>query len=191
MLSISKVLKKYNEITLVKLYVNSLHDKLSLTNIYIDAAKNHNINIVNHKDVDIYDFELFSPKRIHTALCESPIKVDYEIICSATKITNHNSYPSCLFLVPSHNISNSKLRVVNPNQIIEPFSREHIKSTFDALENTEINKHERNVKLCSPCLTPLIVRVVDTLDELDNFDITPIECYSEQKEILERTNLKT
>jgi hypothetical protein len=168
MLPISKVLKKYSEITLVKLYVNSLHDKLSLTNIYINAAKKHNINIVNHKDVDIYDFELFTPKRMDTALCERPIKVDYDVICSATKITNNNSSPSCLFLIPSHNISNSKLRLANPIQIIEPFYRGHIKSAFDVLESTEINKHERNVKLCSPSVTPLIVRVVETFDELDN-----------------------
>ena len=168
MLPISKVLKKYTEITLVKLYVNSLHDKLSLNNIYIDAAKNHNKNIINHKDVDIYDFELFSPKSIHTALSEMPIKIDYDVICSATKFTNNSSSPSCLFLVPSHNISNSKLRLANPLQIIEPFYRGHIKSAFDALESTEINKHERNVKLCSPSVTPLIIQVVDTLDNLDH-----------------------
>jgi len=167
MLSISKVLKKYNEITLVKLFVNSLHEKLNLNNIYVDAAKNHNKKFIKHKHENIYDFELFAPKLLHTALCESPIKIDYEIICSATKITNYNTSLSCLFLVPSNNISSSKLRVVNPIQIIDPFSREHIKSTFDALENTEINKYEQNVKLCSPYLTPLIVRVVDTLEELD------------------------
>jgi len=167
MLPISKVLKKYTEITLVKLYVNSLHDKLSLTNIYKDAAKNHNKNIVNHKDVDIYDFELFSPKRIHTALSEMPIKIDYDIICSATKFTSNSSSPSCLFLVPSHNISNSKIRLANPFQIIEPFYRGHIKCAFDPLESTEINKNERHVKLCSPSLTPLIIQVVDTLDNLE------------------------
>jgi hypothetical protein len=167
MLSISKVLHKYSEITLVKLYVNSLHDKMNLNNIYVDAANNHNKRIVKHKHENIYDFELFSPKLLYTGLCESPKKIDYEIICSATKITNYNITPSCLFLVPSHNISNSKLRVVNPIQIIEPFSREHIKCTFDIIEGTEINKHERNVKLCSPNLTPLIIKVVDTIDGLD------------------------
>ena len=167
MLSISKVLKKYNEITLVKLFVNSLHEKNNLTNIYTDAAKNHNKKIINLKDQNIYDFELFSPKKLHTALCERPIILDYEIICSGIKITSNNSNPSCLFLIPSHNILNSKLRVSNPIQIIDPFSREHIKSTFDALENTEINKHDINVKLCSPSVTPLVIQVVDTLEELD------------------------
>lgn len=170
MLPISKVLKKYTEITIVKLYVNSLHDKLNLHNIYTDAAKNHNKNIVNLKDENIYDFELFAPKKMHTALTERPIKIDYDIICSAIKITDNYRHPSCLFLVPSNSISNSYLRAANQFQIIEPFYRGHVKSTFDALENTEINKYERHMKLCSPNITPLIIKVVDTLDDLDYHD---------------------
>ena len=172
MLSISKVLQKYNKITLVKLYVNSLHDNLNLKNIYVDAANNHNKNIYNLKDDyrnydNIYHFELFSPKKMHNTLCDRQIKIDYDIICSATKITNDTSYPSCLFLIPSHNISKNKLRVTNPIQIIEPFVKRHITATFEAKEITEINKHERNVKICSPSLTPLIINVVDTIDGLD------------------------
>ena len=108
----------------IKLNLISINNKIKQTVVFIGIvpkdvkeellkieAKNHNKKIINLKDQNIYDFELFSPKKLHTALCERPIIVDYEIICSGIKITSNNSNPSCLFLIPSHNILNSKLRV--------------------------------------------------------------------------------
>jgi hypothetical protein len=176
MLPVSKLLSKYNKVTFVKLYVNSLHDKYNLNNVYLDAVKTHNKKILKQETDDIYSFELFSPKKMHTAMCETPLKIDYNIICSATSIYGLDKIqPSCVFLIPSQNISNTRLRVTNPIQIIGPFYRGHIESMFDALENTEVNKYDKYMKLCSPDTSPMILKVVDTLDELDKFEITPFE----------------
>ena len=180
MLPVSKLLSKYNNVTLVKLYVNSLHDKYNLNNVYLDAVKTHNRKIIKYENDDIYSFDLLSPKKMHTALCESPLKsplkIDYNIICSAISIARIDKiHPSCLFLIPSQNISNSRLRVTNPIQIIGPFYRGHIECMFDALENTEVNKYDKYMKICAPDSSPLILKVVDTLEELDKIEINSIE----------------
>lgn len=129
---------------------------------------NYNNHIINHNkqvktEYPNAGFDLLSPTQIMVA--DKKFALDTEIICCMKSHDNKNiSY----YLYPRSSIIKTPFRLANSVGIIDSGYRGNIKAWFDVLigEKYEVEQYSRLVQLCSPTLKPLIVRIVDNIEEL-------------------------
>ena len=170
--NIQQLLSTYDKYMYLKLYIDDTND---LKNRYIDAALNHNNKILN-PDNQCLDagFDLFNPTRkeffeIHT---DTVNKFDHNIVCSAQMITDSNKvYNTGYYMYPRSSISKTKLRLANATGIIDSGYRGHLMGMFDLINlsgNQEyvVEKYDRLLQICAPGLVPIVVEVVNTIEEL-------------------------
>ena len=151
---------------------------MDLDYLYIYTANNELRNsykqhIVNHNkqvktDYPNAGFDLLSPSEIVVA--GAKFVLDTEIICCMKSHDNKNlSY----YLYPRSSIIKTPFRLANSVGIIDTGYRGNIKACFDVIisknyeiEQYQVEKYSRLIQLCSPTLKPLIVEIVDNLEEL-------------------------
>jgi dUTP pyrophosphatase len=138
------------------IYTNNNELKINYTNIII----NHNKQVKT--EYPNAGFDLLSPTEI--IVSGTKFVLDTEVICCMKSYENKNlSY----YLYPRSSIIKTPLRLANSVGIIDSGYRGTIKACFDIKGETyEITQYSRLVQLCSPTLKPLIVKIVDNIEEL-------------------------
>ena len=188
------LLQKYDRFMFLKLFVDS--DDERLKNKYIEAADKHNNKILNNQDFIDAGFDLFAPGNEGTKLemigneeelrfygpnykKESPVnKLDLKVICSAKMyLDSGKDFNTGYYMYPRSSISKSQLRLANGTGIIDAGYRGHLMGMFDVVNIPEDvsddrecdyygEKMDRYLQICAPGLVPILVKIVETKEEL-------------------------
>lgn len=188
--SANQLLNTYDRVMFLKMFVDS-DDELKQK--YIQAANKHNRQIFNNPSHIDAGFDLFSP-RVADPIelynygdkrrffgpnwkgLPDVNKLDYCVCCSAEMICNNGSkFNTGYYMHPRSSLSKTKLRLANSTGIIDAGYRGHIMGMFDVVgsKDDELidcdfmgNVYDRYVQICAPGLVPILVEVVDTLEQL-------------------------
>jgi hypothetical protein len=184
-----QILQTYDKVMHLKIFVDNNNE---LKKMYLAAAENHNNKC---KDPSFLNagFDLYAPgsddddqssdgQRCFGTGWEiyDPVnKVDFKIQCAAQMYTDNNKiYNTGFYMYPRSSISKTNLRLANSVGIIDAGYRGNIMGMFDIVNIDEakmskymtedyiINKYDRLVQICAPGLVPIIVEVVDKVEEL-------------------------
>jgi dUTPase len=169
----SQLNSKYDKVMNLKIFIDD--DDENLKNIYNEAVLKHNKKIQDYPDIIDAGFDLYAPLNKTQQLFFSPAnvnKLDFKIICSA-QITNTNTetnktYNTGYYMYPRSSISKTRLRLANSVGIIDAGYRGHIMAMFDVIgnEDYEGKAYERYIQICAPSLIPIIVEIVEKIDDL-------------------------
>ena len=185
---IYNLLYTYDKVMLLKIYIDN--NDIKLHDIYIEAAYNHNKKLlVDSTHIDA-GFDLFAPadddnKNGDNLLFygsgrenKSPVnKLDYKICCSAEMFTHiGKSFNTGYYMYPRSSLSKTQLRLANSTGIIDAGYRGHLMGMFDVVninnssDDVEAdyfgNKFDRYLQICAPGLVPIIVQIVNSMEEL-------------------------
>jgi len=142
----------------LKIYI----ENINLKEKYIEHVMNHNNQVLSK--FPNAGFDLLTPTII--TITTKLFKLNTEIICA---MFNTNNEPVSYFLCPRSSIIKTDYRLANSIGIIDSGYRGNIIGAFDNNSNSEtdiIDKYSRLLQLCAPNLSPIIVEIVDSLDEL-------------------------
>ena len=175
----SHLLNVYGKFMNLKIYVPSrTYEDIGLKTQYVNSAANHNNKILNpdNKYLDA-GFDLFVPRD-----CFSPnysystpqLKLDFSVICAATMVTESGkNYNTGFYMDPRSSISKTCLRLANSRGIIDSGYRGPLIGMFDILssnnpdgDNLVARRHDRVTQICAPGLEPILVEIVDDLEDL-------------------------
>lgn len=162
-MSVKDVLRNYEKCMYLKVYVDGEDE---LKEIYFNAAKKHNENIlVSMEHIDA-GFDLFAPVAVKRN--DSLLKMDFNISCSAQMYCDTDKvFNTGYYMHPRSSLSKTSLRLANSTGIIDSGYRGHIIGMFDVMNsNCNISQYERLVQICAPSLVPILVEVVETKEEL-------------------------
>ena len=166
------LLDTYDKYMLLRLYIDDNND---LKQKYIDAALNHNNKILNLNNQYLdAGFDLFNPSRkvFNSNQMTSVNKFDHNIVCSAQMVTDSNKrYNTGYYMHPRSSVSKTKLRLANSTGIIDSGYRGHLMGMFDLInvsvnEEYVVEKYDRLLQICAPGLVPIVVEVVNSIEEL-------------------------
>jgi len=162
----SQLLNIYGKYMVLKVFLDT--DDNNLKSKYIDAANSHNSELVNNPTMIDAGFDLFNPE-FYTAA--SPLnKIDFKVICSATMVLDSGKiYNTGYYMYPRSSLSKTKLRLANSTGIIDAGYRGHLMGMFDLIGTDElytIQQYDRLLQICAPGLLPIIVQVVNSVEEL-------------------------
>ena len=164
-----------DEYMLLKMFIDSDDDMLK--HIYSERVLEHNKKMEN----TYYDagFDLLNPEKIILDQENNLniVKINHKIKCCAKivkKVSNNLKVrPTGYYLYPRSSISKLPLRLANNTGIIDSGYRGNIIGVFDVnkqLINNNIHnieKYQRILQLCAPNLIPIIVEIVNDINELD------------------------
>jgi dUTP pyrophosphatase len=141
----------------LKIYI----DNNDIKEKYIEHIINHNLEVLSK--FPNAGFDLLTPKQIEVN--SKIFKLNTEIKCA---MFDSNNKPVSYFLYPRSSIIKTNFRLANSVGIIDSGYRGHIIGVFDniSLENAIIDKYSRLLQLCAPNLNPILVEIVETLEEL-------------------------
>lgn len=148
------------------LYIYTTNNELKEQ--YIQHIKNHNDKMISSSYPDA-GFDLLTPNEYLLNNDSDTFLLDTEVVCYMVSYTNKNlSY----YLYPRSSIIKYPLRLANSVGIIDSGYRGNIKACFDIKSNKLIepivlNKYSRLVQICSPTLKPLIVTLIDNVENMD------------------------
>jgi len=74
--------------------------------------------------------------------------------------------PQAYYIYPRSSLYKSFLRMTNSVGIIDRGYRGHLASVFDALEPVNLKGGQRLVQVCSPNLSPFLVKLVTEIEHL-------------------------
>ena len=157
----------------LKIYVDpSIH---GLRELYKEHVKKHNKDIIESRFPNS-GFDLFIPTTTIIPSKESVIKafkvkqgVHAEM---ATIIHEYNGktihFPTAFFMMPRSSLSNTPLILANHVGLIDSGYRGDLTGAFKNLsdEPYKIEEHTRLLQICHPSAYPIIVTMVDSLDQL-------------------------
>ena len=69
-------------------------------------------------------------------------------------------------MYPRSSISKTQLRLANSTGIIDAGYRGNLMAMFDVEESHTGTKFDRYIQICAPSLVPIIVEIVDSLEDL-------------------------
>ena len=113
-------------------------------------------------------------------------KLDFMVSCSAQMITDGGkSFNTGYYMYPRSSLSKTRLRLANSVGIIDSGYRGHLTGMFDVVNidrnidrniNNNFNnnleadfwgrKFDRYVQICAPGLVPILVQIVDSMEQL-------------------------
>ena len=144
-------------------------------------SQENEMNINMKKETDEQTIILYE----HTPKKMKPYTLDFKVICSAQMVTDIDIttqeevlYNTGYDMRPRSSLSNTNLRLANSVGTIDAGYRGHLMGKFDLislepLPNTDFNKfgyvldkYVRLVQICAPGLLPILVKIVDTKEEL-------------------------
>jgi len=181
-LIVNNLLATYDNVMHLKIFVDT--DDESLKNIYANASINHNNKLVTQSSYIDAGFDLYCPNDLsffgirHNN--KNPLnKIDFNICCSAQIITDLGKiFNTGYYLYPRSSIVKTKLRLSNSTGIIDAGYRGHLIGIFDVVNihpnqsnevpDLKIFKNDRYLQICAPNLVPIIVEIVNSIDELGN-----------------------
>jgi len=158
------LLQQYGQYMSLNIFID-LSNNSQLKSLYQNAINVHNEKL--HTDFIDAGFDLYAPPMpmSHPARC-APLKMDFKIICSSRMILAGKSYNTGYYLYPRSSLSKTNLRLANSTGIIDAGYRGHIIGMFDVLAETQILNHEKLIQICAPGLVPIVVTLVDQLEDL-------------------------
>ena len=186
---LNNLLTMYDKVMVLKVYVDSNDNDLK--NKYVTNANGHNNKIINNPATIDAGFDLLTPTPI-PFFCKNINKLDLNIICSAKIYTDKGkTYNTGYYMYPRSSVSKTPLRLANSTGIIDSGYRGHLMGMFDVLNTQtqtktqtkrQINNNQdtdpdpdpdfvgqqfdRFLQICAPGLVPILVEVVDDIDEL-------------------------
>lgn len=190
MLILNHLLNIYDKVMVLKIFIDS-EDNL-LKNKYYHAVIDHNDRIVNSKYIDA-GFDLFAPGNDSDDIIKfygagfpnkPPVnKLDFKVCCSAKMYSDTGKvYNTGYYMYPRSSLSKTQLRLANSTGIIDAGYRGHLIGMFDVAnipfttsraytnENVDTDyigrKYDRYLQICAPALNPIIVEIVDSMNEL-------------------------
>ena len=179
----NNLLNVYGKFMNLKIYVPvRTEEDMELKNQYVASAANHNNKILNpdNKYLDA-GFDLFVPRDCLSQpySVTSQLKLDFTVICAASMVTESGkNYQTGYYMDPRSSISKTCLRLANSRGIIDSGYRGPLIGMFDIMSsnnnnnnnNQNINvlarRHDRVTQICAPGLEPILVEIVDDLEEL-------------------------
>jgi dUTP pyrophosphatase len=168
----NRLLEIYGEYMYLKIYVDGQDD---IKEKYRIEADKHNNKV--SQDISTIDagFDLYTPKPV-TVIKDQVNKIDFQICCAAqrhfysTTTTEKTSHNTGFYMYPRSSISKSPIRLANNVGIIDAGYRGHVMGMFDvaywANDIYDLKRFERYVQICAPKLSPIIVEIVETMDQL-------------------------
>ena len=172
----------YDKVMVLKLYVDSNDENLFYK--YLNAANEHNNKVLYQSQHIDAGFDLFAPGNegeemdtygINTRFFgpgwqdRSPVnKLDHKICCSARMFTDTGkNFNTGYYIHPRSSIYKTPLRLANSTGIIDSGYRGHLIGMLDASSNNFVGaKYERYLQICAPGLVPIIVEVVNNINDL-------------------------
>ena len=165
--TVNSLLNTYEKVMVLNVFVDSNDENLKHT--YINAANTHNNKVIHLQEHIDAGFDLFAPGNQGEAFnhygIEIPFfgpgredrnpvnKLDFMVSCSAQMVTDGGK---------SFNTGYYMYDVVNIDS--------NINNNFNNYHNSEADfwgrKFDRYVQICAPGLVPILVQVVDTMEEL-------------------------
>jgi len=152
----------------LKVFVDGSND---LYNHYEKAVVAHNERIMNDKYVDA-GFDLYAPQDL---ICSSGQvnKLDFKVKCSANIVSNFGSgskeTPTGYYMYARSSIYKTKLRLANSVGIIDSGYRGNVMAMLDCMPDSEdykVERFDRLTQLCAPGLMPIVVKLVNSTDDL-------------------------
>jgi dUTPase len=134
----------------------------NLRNIYHEAAYKQNMTIEQNAYSDS-GFDLFLPQdySVEQGVC----KIDYEVRGAMYE----NGIPKAFCIYPRSSIYKTPLRMTNSVGIIDSGYRGDLIGAFDCGTYSSqyvVLKQDKLVQICAPGLVPIIVELVESLEEL-------------------------
>ena len=141
-------------------------ENASLKEKYLDHINNHNAQVSTK--FPNAGFDILTPNKID--ITTRTFKLNTEIICA---MFDSNNNPVSCFLYPRSSIIKTDYRLLNSVGIIDSGYRGNIIGAFDNVAppfditfRSTIDQYTRLLQLCAPNLGPIIVEIVDYLEEL-------------------------
>jgi dUTPase len=189
---LNNLLRVYEKVMILKLFVDSEDNVLK--NMYDSASNNHNTKLENTPHHIDAGFDLFAPGNegdeetfYGNALRffgpgwsdKSPVnKLDLKVCCSAIMFTDSGkNFNTGYYMYPRSSLSNTQLRLANSTGIIDTGYRGHLIGMFDVVNISKDesddrdadyvgNKYDRYLQICAPGLVPIVVQIVNSMEEL-------------------------
>ena len=191
--TVNNLLNKYEKVMVLNVFVDSNDENLKHT--YVNAANSHNNKVIHIQDHIDAGFDLFAPGNQGEAFNNyglqipffgpgreniNPVnKLDFMVSCSAQMVTDGGKcFNTGYYMYPRSSLSKTKLRLANYVGIIDSGYRGHLTGMFDVVNidtndndsNIEADfwgrKFDRYVQICAPGLVPILVQIVNTMEEL-------------------------
>ena len=109
----------------------------------------------------------------------SPVnKLDLKVCCSAKMfVDSGKNFNTGYYMYPRSSLSKTQLRLANSTGIIDAGYRGHLMGMFDVVNIQKSNsddeeadyfgnKYDRYLQICAPGLVPIIVQIVNSMEEL-------------------------
>jgi len=94
-------------------------------------------------------------------------KVDFKVCCSAKMFTDTGKiFNTGYYMYPRSSLSKTKLRLANSTGIIDAGYRGHLIGMFDIDTDYIGCTYDRYLQICAPGLVPIIIEIVESMDEL-------------------------
>ncbi len=162
-----QLIQIYDGFMLLKIYVDSPDEELK--NKYKQAIYKHHLKLKNNITHIDAGFDLLTPTEVNTFETRF-VKIDYKVICSASVKEVDKETNTCFYMYPRSSITKSKLRLANNIGIIDSGYRGHLMGVFDVADiysaQHNIGKFDRHLQICAPGLMPIMVKLVDSIDDL-------------------------
>ena len=160
------LLNTYGSYMHLKIFVQDQTDSTILKNLYLIAVDKHHKKMQESPDFIDAGFDMMIPATTQfRSNCVN--KVDFGIVCAATMPTSSGKEFNTGYCVhPRSSLSKSALRLANSTGIIDAGYRGNLIGMFDANADCNVDKYERLLQICAPGLVPIVVTVVDKLDDL-------------------------
>jgi|LakMenE01Jun11ns_1017448.scaffolds.fasta_scaffold9912734_3 hypothetical protein len=191
--AVNMLLNTYEKVMILNLFVDSYDENLKHT--YINAANSHNNKVIHLQEHIDAGFDLYAPGNQGEAFNHyglqipffgpgwqdrNPVnKMDFMVSCSAQMVTDGGKcFNTGYYMYPRSSLSKTKLRLANSVGIIDAGYRGHLTGMFDVVNidtndndsNIEADfwgkKFDRYVQICAPGLVPILVQIVNTMEEL-------------------------
>ena len=176
--------KHYNNFMVLKIYVNK--KDLLLKDKYVTTIRERNEKLLKDltHESSTYcldaGFDLFTPKYTVPFECGKVNQVDFNIKCSARMYSNPigerrqlDMVTTGFYMYPRSSLSKTRLRLANCVGIIDAGYRGPLIGMFDVLLGAELHdtlvyveNYMRLVQICAPGLVPIIVELVNDVEEL-------------------------
>ena len=169
---LKQLLNTYDKAMVLKIFIDSTDDKLK--NMYSTAVYRHNNKLTDNSLHIDAGFDLYAPKEDNDTNNNDILhfygplnKLDFKVCCSAKMFTDTGkAFNTGYYMYPRSSLSKTKLRLANSTGIIDAGYRGHLIGMFDITTECEGCSYDRYLQICAPGLVPIIVEIVENMDEL-------------------------
>lgn len=160
-----KLLDIYPSYTVLKILVTGSNELKERYKTHVEA---HNNKILNNPYTVDAGFDLISPETEIICTRGEVNKVNFQIKCMAKTVLNNRAFNTGYYLYPRSSVIKTPLRLANSVGIIDAGYRGNIIGAFDCFSDIySIQPFTRIAQICSPNMLPIVVELVDALDETE------------------------